>query len=219
MPDAVEERKPSKDDPAAEDVPVDQGVEVTAEKKPEPPPDPAPIDDPAVADAMARAREMGITGDPDAPPGYFVDENFRPDPLSLGSIVTTEHAGTSGYDLKAASGLFANAGVHPLSLEENLPESPEPPPAMGATDYQPNLAPGMSSEEAAQAEEQTRLEVAQAKATETAESAQETVQAVEEAQEEQDQGKAASKAQGARKAAPTSPAGTKDTALEADPKK
>jgi hypothetical protein len=239
MPDTTEEETPV-EVPTEEE--ADQPVvdrRAAAEEEEE---DLRPIADPEVAAQMAKARDMGITGDPDAPPGYFVDENHRPNPLDVGTIITTEYHGVSSYDVASYSGAIANAGADPFEGVE-VPESPEPPPAMGATDYDPTLAPGVPSEEAVAAHNESmvamaetaaaaqgveeapeeegaegdpKLAEARAKAEETVEAAEGTVAAVDEAQ-------GADKAQGARKAAkaaaPASPAGTKDTALEADPKK
>jgi hypothetical protein len=185
-----------------------------------------PIADPEVAAQMAKARDMGITGDPDAPPGYFVDENHRPNPLDVGTVITTEFHGVSSYDVASYSGAIANAGADPFEGVE-VPESPEPPPPMGATDYDPTLAPGVPSEEAVKAHNESMVaqaELAEAQA-EAAQTQQEAIDAqtgdvvavTEEEAPEKAQG--ATKKVASKQAAPSSPAGTKDTALEADPKK
>jgi hypothetical protein len=276
MPDKTEEKAPAEeetsDEPVVDERKSDDEPRVEGRAAEEEEEDLRPIADPEVAAQMAKARDMGITGDPDAPPGYFVDENHRPNPLDVGTVITTEYHGVSSYDVASYSGAIANAGADPFEGVE-VPESPEPPPQMGATDYDPTLAPGVPTEEAVKAhnesmvamqeaairtapsgaseydpstpggiapsgthvEESARSEAdksatpegtsgdqdpklaeARAKAEETVEAAEGTVAAVDEAQ-------GADKAQGARKAAkaaaPASPAGTKDTALEADPKK
>lgn len=232
MPDKIEEKASAEEEVASDEETSDEPVvdRRAAEEDVEEGPASGPVDPtPEQAAQAQRAADMGIVGDPDAEPGYYVDENFRPNPTDIGSLVTTEHHGGSSYDLKGHSGLFANAGADPLEGVE-VPPSPEPPPPMGATDYiaDPTQVPGA---EEAQAQQEASMEqalaaqeppegeegdpkvaAAKAKADATVESAEETAAAVDEVQNP-------SKAQGAKKAAPTSPAGTKDTALEADPKK
>jgi hypothetical protein len=123
-------------------------------------------------ETAAEQARLGVHGDPWAPRSYFVDPNFRPNPLDVGSLVTTEHAGNSSYDVQGLSGLFSNAGVQPASLEENIPPSPEPPPPMGATDYQPNPSAVAAPEDTSQEESEdahaarAQLEASAAQATE-----------------------------------------------------
>jgi hypothetical protein len=251
MPDKTEEKTPK--DVLAETEAADEPKVDRRDAEPEEE-DLRPIADPEVAAQMAKAREMGITGDPDAEPGYFVDENHRPNMLDVGTVITTEYHGVSSYDVASYSGAIANAGADPFEGVE-VPESPPAPEPMGATDYDPTLKAGVPSEEAMAAHQQSMVEQAEltqaqaeadaaaqeavderlaaeeegaapegrqgdpkvaeakAKADATVESAEETAAAIDEVQTS----KTPTKAQGA-KAAP-SPAGTKDTALEADPKK
>jgi hypothetical protein len=223
MPDKTEEKTPR--EVLAEEEADQPGVDrrdATEEEEE----DLRPIADPEVAAQMAKARDMGITGDPDAPPGYFVDENHRPNPLDVGTIITTEYHGVSSYDVASYSGAIANAGADPFEGVE-VPESPEPPPQMGATDYDPTLKAGVPSEEAMAAHQESMVQQA-----ELAEAQAEATQAQQEAIDAQTgevvavtEEEAPEKAQGATKAAPHKQAaaphvaGTKDTALEKDPKK
>lgn len=112
----------------------------------------------------SEAWKDGIVGDPDAPLGYVVDPNHRPDPAHMGSVDTTGINGWE-YDLKRHTGIFdggtaieeravetghdpsssleVSEDLHPAiaaSLEGYVPPSPEPPPPAGTTDYSADLS-------------------------------------------------------------------------------
>ena len=61
----------------------------------------------ARAEALkSEAWKSGIVGDADAPFGYVVDPNHRPDPAHMGSVDTSGTSYRSEYDLKSHTGIF-----------------------------------------------------------------------------------------------------------------
>jgi hypothetical protein len=172
--------------------------------------------DPALADKFRRAREMGITGDPDAPPGYVVDENFRPNPLDVGTLNTTEVHGISAYDLPRHAGVF-----DPTAVPENPnPTEVEPVPQAVATDYDPSARAGVLAEVTPQEDPSAAITrqtegVAAGTVEDTGVEAQAQTQAQPEVAEPAQPVAKATKATKATKA--PSPAGTKDSALEPTP--
>lgn len=147
-----------------------------------------------MADKFARARDMGISGDPDAPPGYVVDENHVPNALDVGTLNTTEIHGISSYDLPRHTGVF-----HPDAIPDNPYDAGPAVPPAGASDYDPGSGPNYPVETP---EEPVYGEPPPGEVEEVEEGAAEP----------------APKAVKATKATKApSPAGTKDTALEPTP--
>jgi hypothetical protein len=201
---------------------TDQPVAETEEAPPEDaevtPADTGP--DPNLESQFARARDMGITGDPDAEPGYVVDPDFVPNPLDVGTLRTDEIHGISAYDITRHAGVF-----DPTFVTES-PFQAEVVPQAVATDYDPSAAAGVlaevSPQESPQAATTRQAEVAAAgtgasgTATEVEAAPQQPAVVEEEAPPEA--AATTRRASRATKGAPApSPADTRDSTLEPPP--